>query len=110
LARIDYIHVSDIAAAHMYGFKAFEGGLTATEVNIGTGIGVSNLEILKMIEQVTGRTVAYDNAPRRAGDLTRLYADPKRAKEVLGFTARHSDLKNIIQTAWDFHASKWNVS
>jgi len=104
----DYIHVSDIAAAHMCGFKAFDNGLTATEVNIGTGIGVSNLEILKMIEQVTNLKVAYDNAPRRAGDLTRLYADPKRAKEVLG--AKHSDLKNIIQTAWDFHANKWDVS
>ncbi|WP_026942152.1 UDP-glucose 4-epimerase GalE [Hellea balneolensis] len=105
----DYIHVSDIASAHIYGLEAFANGLTQTEVNIGTGKGVSNLEILKMIETVTGHAVAYDAAPRRDGDLTRLYADPKRAKEVLGFTAEHSNLKNIIQTAWKFHQGVWNI-
>ena len=73
-------------------------------------MGVSNLEILNMIEQVTGRKVPYDEAPRRAGDLTQLYADPNRAQEVLGFTATHSDLENIIQTAWNFHSKTWNIS
>ncbi len=105
----DYIHVSDIAAAHLCGLKAFANGLTHSKVNIGTGKGVSNLEILQMIEKVTGKAVPYDNAPRRDGDLTRLYADPKRAKEALGFTAQHSSLKNIIQTAWNFHSKRWNL-
>ncbi len=105
----DYIHVSDIAAAHICGLKAFGAGLKSTEVNIGTGIGVSNLEILKMIETVTGMPVPFDNAPRRDGDLTRLYADPKRAKTVLGFTAQHSDLETIIRTAWNFHAKSWGI-
>ena len=106
----DYIHVSDIAQAHICGFGAFNDGLRQTEVNIGTGKGVSNLEILNMIEQVTGRKVPYDKAPRRAGDLTQLYADPKRAQQVLGFTATHSDLENIIQTAWNFHSKTWNIT
>jgi len=101
----DYIHVNDIAGAHICGLKAFAAGLTQTEVNIGTGQGVSNLEILQMIERVTGKPVPYDNAPRREGDLTRLYADPQRAKDVLGFTAEHSDLENIIRTAWNFHST-----
>ena len=105
----DYIHVSDIAQAHICGLEAFEGGLTQTEVNIGTGQGVSNLEILQMIETVTGLPVAYDSAARRDGDLTRLYADPQRAKEVLGFTAQHSNLENIIQTAWNFHKHVWDI-
>lgn len=105
----DYIHVSDIAEAHICGLKAFANGLTQTEVNIGTGKGVSNLEILKMIETVTGLTVAYDEAPRRDGDLTLLYADPKRAKNILGFTAEHSSLENIIQTAWNFHRRVWDI-
>lgn len=104
----DYIHVNDIAGAHICGLKSFSAGLTQTEVNIGTGQGVSNLEILKMVETVTGLPVAYDEAPRRAGDLTRLYADPKRAKEILGFTAEHSSLENIIQTAWNFHRRVWD--
>lgn len=106
----DYIHVSDIADAHICALEKFEAGLTAAEVNIGTGKGVSNLEILKMIETVTGLPVPYDDAPRRDGDLTRLYADPQRAKDVLGFTATHSDLSNIIKTAWKFHSAKWNMT
>lgn len=104
----DYIHVNDIAGAHICGFKAFTDGLTSAEVNIGTGKGVSNLEVLKMIERVTGKDVPYDAAPRRDGDLTRLYADATHAKNILGFTARHSNLENIIQTAWDFHKQAWN--
>lgn len=103
----DYIHVTDIAGAHICGLKAFADGLTQAEVNIGTGQGVSNLEILQMIEKVTGKAVPYDIAPRRNGDLTRLYADPQRAKDVLGFTAENSDLENIIQTAWTFHSKQW---
>ena len=105
----DYIHVSDIADAHLCGLKAFANGLTSTEVNIGTGKGVSNFEILQMIEKVTGKAVPYDDAPRRDGDLTQLYADPHRAKEVLAFTAQHSNLENIIQTAWNFHRRVWNI-
>jgi len=62
-----------------------------------------------MIERVTGKPVPYDNAPRRDGDLTRLYANPQRAQDVLGFTAQHSNLKNIIQTAWNFHSRVWNI-
>lgn len=105
----DYIHVNDIAEAHICGLKAFANGLKQTEVNIGTGQGVSNLEILQMIERVTGKAVPYDDAPRREGDLTRLYAAPQRAKEVLGFTAQHSNLENIIQTAWNFHSRVWDI-
>jgi len=105
----DYIHVNDIAGAHIFGLKAFANGLTHTEVNIGTGQGVSNLDILQMIERVTGLPVPYDDAPRREGDLTRLYADPERAKNILGFTAKHSDLQNIIKTAWEFHKRVWDI-
>jgi len=106
----DYIHVNDIAAAHIFGFRAFEAGLDKAELNIGTGKGVSNLEILKMIEKVTGKSVAYDAASRRDGDLTRLYADPGKAKEVIGFAPKHSDLENIIQTAWNFHKGVWDLT
>lgn len=106
----DYIHVNDIAGAHICGLDAFTKGLTNAEVNIGTGQGVSNLEILQMIESVTGKAVPYDKAPRRDGDLTQLYANPQRAKDILGFTAQHSDLKNIIQTAWNFHRCAWKIT
>lgn len=103
----DYIHVNDIALAHILGLEALEKGLIKAELNIGTGQGVSNLEILKMIEQVTGLAVPYDPAERRDGDLMRLYAAPGRAKEILGFSPQHSSLENIIQTAWNFHKRVW---
>lgn len=103
----DYIHVTDIARAHLLALSAFDTGLTQAELNIGTGRGVSNLDILAMIKQVTGRAVPYTAASRREGDLTRLYADGAQAKDVLDFTPEHSDLENIIRTAWNFHKGKW---
>jgi len=105
----DYIHVTDIAAAHIRGLEAFENGLEATELNIGTGKGVSNLEILKMIEKVTGMPVEFDATDRRDGDLTQLYADSNRAKDILNFTPKHSNLENIIKTAWTFHKRIWDI-
>ena len=102
----DYIHVSDIAAAHIKSIAAFDQGLEKAEVNIGTGKGVSNLDILKTIEAITGKPLPYEAAPRRAGDLSQLYADPQKAKDILGFEPQHSDLDNIIKTAWNFHRKK----
>lgn len=103
----DYIHVNDIALAHIDALREFENGLTQAEVNIGTGNGISNLEILQTIERITGLPLPYEAAPRREGDLTQLYADASKAKSVLGFTPRHSDIDNIIRTAWAFHKDKW---
>lgn len=103
----DYIHVNDIALAHINAIRAIDEGLTHAEINIGTGSGYSVLEILKMIETVTGLTVPYEIAPRRKGDLTKLYADAANAKELLGFVPEHSYLENIIKTAWGFHRMRW---
>jgi len=88
----DYIHLDDIALAHINAMQAMDQGLTHTEVNIGTGAGYSVLEILRMVEKVTGLAVPYDSVPRRDGDLTRLYADAANAKKILGFVPKHSDL------------------
>jgi len=106
----DYIHVNDIAAAHLDAMTAFDKGLTSTEVNIGTGVGVSVLEIIRMIEKVTGLPVPYEAGPRRDGDLTQLYADASKAKAVLGFEPQYSNLEKIIKTAWTFHRKAWNIS
>jgi len=105
----DYIHVTDIARAHLSALDKFDEGLTAAEVNIGTGNGVTNLQILKTIEAVTGLPVPYDSAPRREGDLTRLFADAAKAKSLLGFEPRHSDIETIIRTAWEFLRKVWGV-
>ena len=106
----DYIHVNDIALAHILSEEAFDNGLSNAELNIGTGQAVSNLEILQTIEKVTSKAVPYDDAPRRAGDVTKLFADGEKAKDVLGFEPQHSDIENIIRTAWRFHARKWKLN
>ena len=105
----DYIHVSDIAEAHIQGMKAMDQGLTQAELNLGTGEGYSVLQIIKAIETVTSLTVPHDAAPRRDGDLIQLYANAQRAREVLDFVPKHSDLENIISTAWNFHRSRWGL-
>ena len=105
----DYIHVNDIARAHLMAMEKFSGGLANAQINIGTGKGYSNLEILEMIEAVTGLKVPYTKGPRRDGDLTELYADCGQAKAVLGFTPTHSDLENIIKSAWGFHKRVWGL-
>lgn len=106
----DYIHVSDIALAHIKGIQKLMQGLSAAEVNIGTGQGYSNLELVQMIEHVTGQNLSFEAAPRRAGDVSQLYADPSKATKLLGFTPRHSTLENIIRTAWQFHKQVWRIS
>lgn len=100
----DYIHVTDIARAHILALGKMASGLRRAEVNIGTGVGVSNRQVLDAIGHITGHAVPYTPAPRRDGDLSRLFADKGHAKAVLGFEPIHSDLETIIQSAWDFHA------
>ena len=105
----DYIHVNDIAEAHIQAVKAMDEGLTHAELNLGTGEGYSVLQIINAIEQVTGLPVPYEASPRREGDLTQLYANAERAREILNFTPKHSSLENIITTAWNFHRKKWGL-
>jgi len=62
---------------------------------------------VKIIEKITGLELPYDAAPRRAGDLSQLFAKTQKAKDVLGFTPKQSDLTNIINTAWNFHQKVW---
>ncbi len=105
----DYIHVTDIARAHIHAIDALDGGLKSAEVNLGTGEGYSVLQVIQTIEAVTGLMVPYRVGPRRAGDLTQLFADASSAKSILGFTPEHSSLENIITTAWNFHRRAWGV-
>ena len=105
----DYIHVNDIAEAHIQAVRAMDEGLTQAEVNLGTGEGYSVLQIINAIEKVTGLPVPYEAAPRREGDLTQLYANAARAQDILKFIPQHSSLENIIATAWNFHREKWDL-
>lgn len=99
----DYIHVTDLAAAHVLALKLLLQGHCGGAFNLGTGTGFSVREILGAIAAETGREVPHLVKPRRAGDPTYLVADPTAARETLKFRAGHSDLPTIIRTAWAWH-------
>jgi UDP-glucose 4-epimerase len=99
----DYIHVTDLAAAHVLALKLLMQGHHGGAFNLGTGKGFSVREILGAIAAETGREVPHLVKPRRAGDPTYLVADPAAAREVLKFSAAHSDLATIVRTAWAWH-------
>src|SRR5665647_833619 len=99
----DYIHVTDLAAAHVEALKLLMQGHAGGAFNLGTGKGFSVREILSAIATETGREVPHVVKPRRAGDPTYLVADPSAARETLNFRTRHSDLATIIRTAWAWH-------
>lgn len=98
----DYVHVSDLATAHVQALKHLLAGGESQRLNIGTGRGHSIREVLSAIHRVTGRKVPVVMRPRRPGDPPELVADPALAKSVLGFTAQYSDLDTIMQTAAPF--------
>jgi len=97
----DYIHVNDLADAHVRGIEYLEQG-SSTALNLGTGRGHSVHQVISMIEQVTGQRVPKRIAPRREGDPPQLVADPSQAEKVLQWKATRS-LEQIVATAW-----KWD--
>jgi UDP-glucose 4-epimerase len=98
----DYIHVNDLADAHLRSLDYLRGGGDTVEVNVGTGNGSSVLDVIKAVESITELHVPYEIAPRRPGDPVATYADPTFAKTVLGWTAEYG-LDEIIQTAYEWH-------
>lgn len=99
----DYIHVTDLAAAHVAALKLLMQGHAGGAFNLGTGNGFSVREILAAISAETGREVSHVIKPRRPGDPAYLVSDPTAARKVLNFTPEHSDLATIIRTAWAWH-------
>ena len=99
----DYIHVTDLAAAHLAALKLLEDGHAGGSFNLGNGSGFSVREILDAIRLETGCEVPHTVKQRRAGDPTYLVADPSAARKVLNFVPRHSDLPTVIRTAWAWH-------
>tara|TARA_R110000868_G_scaffold325832_2_gene586710 strand:- start:11923 stop:12609 length:687 start_codon:yes stop_codon:yes gene_type:complete len=104
----DYIHVMDLARAHLLALDRLLAGTRRVEVNLGTGRGCSVREVLEAVERVTGRKVPHETLPRRPGDAPQLYADASLAKQVLGFVPQCSDLSTIVGDAWNFHRPHWD--
>jgi UDP-arabinose 4-epimerase len=99
----DYIHVDDLATAHIAAIERLLQGDPGGVFNLGTGTGYSVQQIVNAIHRETGRAVPLVIRERRAGDPAILVADPARAEQQLGFKARRSDLGAIIRSAWAWH-------
>ncbi|MEO0307642.1 MAG: UDP-glucose 4-epimerase GalE [Gloeomargarita sp. GMQP_bins_120] len=99
----DYIHVTDLAAAHVQALDYIQTHDTNLILNLGTGRGYSVRQVIETVEQVTGQKLAMQAGPRRPGDPPILVADVTRAQQVLGWQPRYSDLPTIIATAWRWH-------
>jgi UDP-glucose-4-epimerase GalE len=104
----DYIHVNDLADAHVRGMEYLEQG-SSIALNLGTGQGHSVHEVISMIERVTGQKVPKRVAPRREGDPPRLVADPSLAEKVLRWRAKHL-LEQIVATAWKWDQNRRQVA
>lgn len=95
----DFIHVSDLATAHLKALQYLADGGSSVSLNLATGKGTSIAELLRIIQEVSGKAVPHVFTPPREGDPPVLFADPRKAKEVLGWEARY-DIRQIIEGAW----------
>lgn len=102
----DYVHVSDLAEAHVRALQYLLEVNSSFQLNLGTGQGYSVLEVLNTIQEVSGREVPTKRGPRRAGDPPVLVAQADRARQLLGWRPKHSGLRTIVETAWKWHESQ----
>ncbi len=100
----DYIHIKDLAQAHILALKPGISGA----FNLGNGDGYTVKEVIEVCREVTGHPIPAELQPRRAGDCTALVADAKKARTVLGWNPQHADLKEIVQSAWSWHQAHPN--
>ncbi|MGE3934560.1 MAG: NAD-dependent epimerase/dehydratase family protein, partial [Rhodospirillaceae bacterium] len=100
----DYIHVSDLADAHVAALRYLADGGDSLPISLGVGRGFSVREILDSVERVTGRKVPATYGPRRPGDPAMLIADPSRARTLLDFRPRFTEIDQIVETAWAWHS------
>jgi UDP-glucose-4-epimerase GalE len=102
----DYVHVVDLADAHLLAVRHLERGLGSFAANLGTGRGHSVSEVVASIERVSGRPVPRAIAPRRAGDPPVLVADPTKASQLLGWRPRYPELDTMVSHAWAWQAGR----
>jgi UDP-arabinose 4-epimerase len=99
----DYIHVADLAQAHLRALEYLHAGGASEAINLGTGVGTTVLEIAAAVERAAGRPLARTIGPRRAGDPPALVAAADKAARLLGWRPQHSDIDTIIASAWAWH-------
>jgi UDP-glucose 4-epimerase len=98
----DYIHVSDLAEAHILALEALAAGGPSEQFNVGTGTGQSVMEVIRAAEQATGRNVPYTVGPRREGDPPALVANADKLRRTLGWAPRRPEIRDIVESAWNF--------
>ena len=103
----DYIHVSDLARAHVAAVDYATGNAGVEAFNIGTGEGATVLQVVRAFEAASGRPVPYDFAPRRAGDIAASVADPAKARKLLNWQARFT-LKDMCESSWKWQSNNPN--
>ena len=101
----DYIHVNDLAQAHILAVEYLLGGGTSEKFNVGTGSGHSVMEMIRVVEDVTGKKVPYSVGPRREGDPPALVASSEKLRSKLGWSPQYADLRTIVEHAWKFALS-----
>ena len=101
----DYIHVCDLAAAHIKALDSLDRGAPSGAFNVGTGTPHSVKAVIDTVGRVVGRPVAWQSAPRRPGDPAVLYASSDRAQRELGWRPQYADLEVIVRHAWQWHSS-----
>lgn len=101
----DFIHVTDLADAHVRALQYLMQGGDSIAMNLGTGNGFSVREVIQAVEKVADRPVPHRIAPRRGGDPAALVASPLLAEQRLGWRPQHSSLENIVRTAWTWHSN-----
>jgi UDP-glucose 4-epimerase len=99
----DYIHVEDLASAHVLALGGLFGGAATTAYNVGVGTGFSVAQVLDSADRVTGRPIVRHLSPRREGDPSSLVADSSKIQAELGWAATYKDLDAILATAWQWH-------
>lgn len=99
----DYIHVTDLAEAHILAMKYLIEGKESNIFNLGNGVGFTVKEVIETAREVTGNDIPAIVAPRREGDPAKLIASSEKARTVLGWNPQHADLKEIIASAWNWH-------
>lgn len=104
----DYIHVMDLADAHIKALEMLLNGGESNTFNLGNGSGFSVKEVIESARKVTGHSIPAEIATRRAGDPARLVASSEKAKAILGWTPKYTNIETIIETAWEWHVNHPN--